>query len=199
LHSFPPRRSSDLAACGRAKSAHEGCCRTDYGTRSAGANPPGGTAAGAQGRKDCLAPHSHRRPADDPGPGDDHGPMPRPRSLSRSSSAAPWRRGLIVVALTLLAPPAASPTSSASTASRSTASTPHSVPDGTFPDSTGVGSTGDDATDVEGTGVWPLAGTPDVVTAFAPPDERWGRGHRGVDLAGAPAQPVLAALAGEVT
>lgn len=47
-------------------------------------------------------------------------------------------------------------------------------------------------------GVWPLDGETRVVQGFAPPDERWGRGHRGVDLAGTPAQQVRAALEGEV-
>ncbi|WP_319804419.1 M23 family metallopeptidase [Nocardioides malaquae] len=57
----------------------------------------------------------------------------------------------------------------------------------------------DGASGQAGTGVWPLPGTPQVVTGFSPPDERWDSGHRGVDLASAPAQPVLAALPGEVT
>lgn len=48
-------------------------------------------------------------------------------------------------------------------------------------------------------GAWPLAGTPRVVAAFSPPSQRWERGHRGVDLAGAPAAPVLAALPGVVS
>lgn len=50
----------------------------------------------------------------------------------------------------------------------------------------------------DGPGVWPLAPRPRVAARFAPPTERWARGHRGVDLAGAPAQPVVSALAGEV-
>lgn len=50
-----------------------------------------------------------------------------------------------------------------------------------------------------GAAVWPLAGRPTVLAPFSPPTERWGRGHRGVDLAGVPAQPVVAALAGEIT
>ncbi|GGD17724.1 M23 family metallopeptidase [Nocardioides daphniae] len=48
-------------------------------------------------------------------------------------------------------------------------------------------------------GTWPLAGHPRVVQGFTPPDERWGRGHRGVDLAGTPAQQVLAAMEGTVS
>ncbi len=48
-------------------------------------------------------------------------------------------------------------------------------------------------------GVWPLAGTPQVLRAFDPPAKRWGRGHRGVDLAAAVGARVLAAAAGRVT
>ena len=48
-------------------------------------------------------------------------------------------------------------------------------------------------------GVWPLQPQPEVVRAFEPPDTLFGAGHRGVDLAGAVGQPVVAALAGRVT
>lgn len=48
-------------------------------------------------------------------------------------------------------------------------------------------------------GVWPLLPRPDVVAGFDPPDVRWGRGHRGVDLAGQVAQRVRASLPGRVT
>lgn len=46
---------------------------------------------------------------------------------------------------------------------------------------------------------WPLAGPPPVTRGFAPPQARYGAGHRGVDLGGAAGTPVLAAGAGEVT
>ncbi|GAB3993899.1 murein hydrolase activator EnvC family protein [Nocardioides marmoraquaticus] len=49
-----------------------------------------------------------------------------------------------------------------------------------------------------GEGAWPLQPRPRVVTGFDPPDERWGRGHRGVDLAGRPGVPVRSALPGRV-
>lgn len=49
-----------------------------------------------------------------------------------------------------------------------------------------------------GEGAWPLQPRPRVVAGFDPPDERWGRGHRGVDLAGRPGAPVRSALAGRV-
>ena len=45
---------------------------------------------------------------------------------------------------------------------------------------------------------WPLAGAPTVTRGFAPPPQRWLPGHRGVDLAGAPGEHVLAAGAGVV-
>lgn len=48
-------------------------------------------------------------------------------------------------------------------------------------------------------GTWPLLPRPRVVEGFDPPSVRWGAGHRGVDLAGAPGDPVRAALGGRVT
>ena len=48
-------------------------------------------------------------------------------------------------------------------------------------------------------GVWPLDPRPEVVEGFDPPIQRWGAGHRGVDLLGRAGQPVRAATAGSVT
>lgn len=45
---------------------------------------------------------------------------------------------------------------------------------------------------------WPLDPAPVVRTPFRPPAHAYGPGHRGVDLAGAPGQQVLAARAGQV-
>lgn len=45
---------------------------------------------------------------------------------------------------------------------------------------------------------WPLEGTPTVTRPFQPPATAYGPGHRGVDLAGLPGVPVLAAGAGVV-
>ncbi|MDQ3153076.1 MAG: peptidoglycan DD-metalloendopeptidase family protein [Actinomycetota bacterium] len=45
---------------------------------------------------------------------------------------------------------------------------------------------------------WPLPGFPAVVRDFEPPPHRYGRGHRGVDLAGEQGTPVLAAGRGTV-
>ena len=45
---------------------------------------------------------------------------------------------------------------------------------------------------------WPLRPRPAVVREFDAPSPRWLRGHRGVDLAAAAAQPVYAAGAGTV-
>lgn len=48
-------------------------------------------------------------------------------------------------------------------------------------------------------GGWPLTGRPTVLRAFDPPAEKWGRGHRGVDLAASVGDAVLAAAGGRVT
>jgi murein DD-endopeptidase MepM/ murein hydrolase activator NlpD len=48
-------------------------------------------------------------------------------------------------------------------------------------------------------GRWPLAGSPQVLRAFAPPRTRYGPGHRGVDLAARGGRPVLASLDGRVS
>ena len=45
---------------------------------------------------------------------------------------------------------------------------------------------------------WPLRPRPPVTRVFDAPSPNWQRGHRGVDLAGAPEQPVHAAAAGRV-
>ena len=47
-------------------------------------------------------------------------------------------------------------------------------------------------------GVWPLDPEPAVVAHFAPPEQAWGAGHRGVDLAGTAGQVVRSALDGTV-
>jgi murein DD-endopeptidase MepM/ murein hydrolase activator NlpD len=48
-------------------------------------------------------------------------------------------------------------------------------------------------------GVWPLDPVPEVVATFEPPSSTWGSGHRGVDLLGSVAEPVLSALPGRVS
>ena len=45
---------------------------------------------------------------------------------------------------------------------------------------------------------WPLRPRPAVTRVFDAPSPNWNRGHRGVDLAGTPGQPVYAAAAGTV-
>lgn len=45
---------------------------------------------------------------------------------------------------------------------------------------------------------WPLLPAPALVTPFRGPDQPFGPGHRGADLAGAPGQAVLAARRGTV-
>ncbi|CUR59796.1 Metalloendopeptidase-like membrane protein (modular protein) (fragment) [metagenome] len=48
-------------------------------------------------------------------------------------------------------------------------------------------------------GVWPLTPQPNVVAGFDPPDDPFGAGHRGVDLAGTAGQRVRSAMAGRIT
>src|SRR3954470_11420737 len=45
---------------------------------------------------------------------------------------------------------------------------------------------------------WPLRPRPAVTRVFDAPSPNWNRGHRGVDLAGTPGQPVYAAAAGTI-
>lgn len=47
------------------------------------------------------------------------------------------------------------------------------------------------------TRVWPVAGA--VVSDFDPPQDQWGSGHRGVDLAGTAGQPVVAGADGRIS
>ncbi|WP_329519885.1 murein hydrolase activator EnvC family protein [Spirillospora sp. NBC_01491] len=46
---------------------------------------------------------------------------------------------------------------------------------------------------------WPLSPVPGIVRGFSPPALPWGPGHRGVDLAARPGQPVYAAGAGRIS
>jgi hypothetical protein len=46
---------------------------------------------------------------------------------------------------------------------------------------------------------WPLQPRPEVVRGFELPAKPWLPGHRGIDLLGAPGQPVLAATSGTIT
>jgi murein DD-endopeptidase MepM/ murein hydrolase activator NlpD len=55
------------------------------------------------------------------------------------------------------------------------------------------------AASVHDSWVWPLEPQPRVVRGFDPPDQPWGAGHRGVDLAAAVGQPVRSPEAGTVT
>jgi murein DD-endopeptidase MepM/ murein hydrolase activator NlpD len=45
---------------------------------------------------------------------------------------------------------------------------------------------------------WPVSPRPAVTRGFDAPSPNWNRGHRGVDLAAAPAQPIYAAGPGTV-
>lgn len=46
---------------------------------------------------------------------------------------------------------------------------------------------------------WPLDPPPAVLATFDAPDERWGTGHRGVDLSAVAGEPVLAPTDGRVS
>lgn len=46
---------------------------------------------------------------------------------------------------------------------------------------------------------WPLRPRPQLVHGFEPPPKPWLPGHRGVDLAGSPGQPILSATPGTIT
>jgi murein DD-endopeptidase MepM/ murein hydrolase activator NlpD len=48
-------------------------------------------------------------------------------------------------------------------------------------------------------GTWPLTPQPEVLARFDPPASTYGRGHRGVDLAGLRGQAVRSALPGQVS
>jgi murein DD-endopeptidase MepM/ murein hydrolase activator NlpD len=51
----------------------------------------------------------------------------------------------------------------------------------------------------DGSWTWPLQPRPEVVEAFDPPEDPYGAGHRGIDLAGRVGQPVLAVADGRVS
>lgn len=51
---------------------------------------------------------------------------------------------------------------------------------------------------LEGSLAWPVPQAP-VLRAFAAPSTRWGAGHRGIDVAAAPGETVVAATSGTVT
>jgi murein DD-endopeptidase MepM/ murein hydrolase activator NlpD len=101
------------------------------------------------------------------------------RFLRRFRPFRPWWRRLLLPALVLVV----------------TASTPAAAADPpTMPGSGAARS----SNEMKGGWGWPLAGRPRVTRAFDPPANPYGPGHRGVDLGGAPGEPVLAAGAGVV-
>lgn len=111
-------------------------------------------------------------------------------------SRAPWRRVAGVLLLVGVGVVATGADSAASVAPDSTASVPQSSSSalaalpGAAPD--GIDAPRDRWT-------WPLLPRPPVLARFDPPEVRWGAGHRGVDLAAAVGQDVVAPTAAVVT
>lgn len=68
-----------------------------------------------------------------------------------------------------------------------------------LPEGTATGTPATPAEQPRGRWRLPLAGDPAVARGFDPPSERWGSGHRGVDLAGGEGVRVRAADDGLVT
>ncbi|MGY3204319.1 murein DD-endopeptidase MepM/ murein hydrolase activator NlpD [Streptomyces sp. TE5632] len=72
-------------------------------------------------------------------------------------------------------------------------------------DTADTGSGSGAGAEVPGSGVpavgraWPVGVRPRVLRGWEPPETRYGRGHRGVDLAAAPGTPVRAVAAGRVS
>jgi murein DD-endopeptidase MepM/ murein hydrolase activator NlpD len=74
------------------------------------------------------------------------------------------------------------------------------APRGAAARATVAGSTAETTARAGGGGwAWPLAPQPRVLRHFEPPTTRYGPGHRGIDLAALPGQPVVAVAAGVVT
>lgn len=102
-----------------------------------------------------------------------------PVELARSMASTTTLRALLCVALFLVLCPIAA--ASPSTAAPLRAQDPTAATDPSRPQ---FG--------------WPLHPRPHVVRPFDPPEHNWLPGHRGVDLAAVPGQPVLAAGTGTV-
>jgi murein DD-endopeptidase MepM/ murein hydrolase activator NlpD len=82
-------------------------------------------------------------------------------------------------------------------ASRVTPDAP-AMPDTTAASAPGRGPPDEGDASVEPRYAWPLLPPPAVLAPFGAPEDPFGPGHRGVDLAGAIGQPVLAARGGTV-
>jgi len=96
--------------------------------------------------------------------------------------------------------PTTAPTAAPTAASTAAAAAPaaSAAPDGPAPRAPGRGPPdAGDASAERGYG-WPLLPPPAVLAPFGAPEDPFGPGHRGVDLAGAVGQPVLAARGGTV-
>ncbi len=113
----------------------------------------------------------------------------------RYARARVWRLGLGAVALALAATLGASTPSAGGGSPRAHAlAVPASPISASAKSASALPASGE-------SGDWrlPLAGRPEAVRGFDPPDSKWGQGHRGVDLLGTDGEQVRAAGGGEVT
>ncbi len=160
---------------------------------------------------------SPRRPSRQHGPSHPQNPMRAnsPRRPTPARVLALVVRLALVVPLTLAASPAilvplshpalAAPAgthSSSSTSSAAARPDPSiAVPSGAVPSGASPSITALSGPDLSGPDPWqpPLATPVTVLRAFDRPEETWLAGHRGVDLAAAVGDPVLAPRSGTVT
>ncbi|MGW1900549.1 M23 family metallopeptidase [Streptomyces hirsutus] len=122
-----------------------------------------------------------------------------------------WARLIVLLVLTptaLLSPPSSLPTAlpllltagaGGPAGAEDTAGTGETVGTGETAPVPGAGAPDAEA-GVPAVGrVWPVGVRPRVLRGWEPPETRYGRGHRGVDLAAAPGTPVRAVAAGRVS
>lgn len=125
-------------------------------------------------------------------------PSPSPRRSSLLPAPAITLLGILVSVATLLLPATLAPASAAQpnppAAVRQALDHSRSQPPAAAPPRSQLGARLCATSRYR----WPTSSPAPVVTPFDPPAQRWGRGHRGVDLATAPAAPVRAPATGRV-